>query len=457
MGKQRNSTGKHFVRRWYFGAQSRSLIILFFHVVNIALSVFIGLLIVKLCVELLLARLNRQSIEFSRENPPEVAKEILDRETFVKSVDYNLTKSRFGSAEDVYDALLLSGLICWILPELYYFLAPFSWEGAWGQGFVVFTILILVQLPGLPFEWHNQFRIEERFGFNKSTPGLWVSDKIKGILVGFIIGYPLVATLLWFTKEFPDTWWIWGFLFFFCFQLLLMVLWPMLILPLFNKLEPLPEGELRDRLMALSERAGFRAKTIQVIDGSKRSAHSNAFFTGFGKFRRIVLFDTLIEQLNPKELEAVLAHEIGHYKRGHVPKSMVLSAALVFASFLAIDFLAKSTWFYEQFGFARLEQEGMGLTGFEQEGMGPSFLLFSIGAGILTFWITPIRNLWSRKNEFEADAFAREAMEGPEALISALRKMYKENLGNLSPHPAFSGFYYSHPVLSEREAALKEA
>ncbi|MFP6900971.1 MAG: M48 family metallopeptidase, partial [Opitutales bacterium] len=262
--------------------------------VNIALQVFIGLLIVKLCVELLLARLNRQSIEFSRETPPEVAKQILDRETFLKSVDYNLTKSRFGSVEDMCDAVLLTVFICWALPWLYNLLSPFSWGGPWGQGLVVILVLILAQLPGLPFEWHNQFHVEERFGFNKSTPGLWASDKIKGVLIGFIIGYPMVSTLLWFTEGFPDTWWIWGFLFFFCFQLLLMVLWPMLILPLFNKLEPLPEGELRDRLMALSERAGFRAKTIQVIDGSKRSAHSNAFFTGFGKFRRIVLFDTLI-------------------------------------------------------------------------------------------------------------------------------------------------------------------
>ncbi|MGE4550729.1 MAG: M48 family metallopeptidase, partial [Opitutales bacterium] len=280
---------------------------------NVAIQVFLSCLLIKLITELALSRFNRASVENSRKNPPEVARAILDDQTFEKSVDYNLTKSRFGSAEDVFEACLLALLVCWALPWLHNLMGPAFSEGPWGQGFVVIIILLLLQLPGLPFEWHNQFRIEERFGFNKSTSGLWLSDKLKGSVVGFIIGYPLISLLLWFAQSLADTWWIWGFVAFFGFQLLLMVLWPMLILPLFNKLEPLPEGELRDRLMALSGRAGFHAKTIQVIDGSKRSAHSNAFFTGFGKFRRIVLFDTLIEQLEPDELEAVLAHEIGHY------------------------------------------------------------------------------------------------------------------------------------------------
>tara|TARA_B100000959_G_scaffold286412_1_gene364930 strand:+ start:636 stop:1886 length:1251 start_codon:yes stop_codon:yes gene_type:complete len=415
---------------------------------NFALFVFLALLAVKLIVELLLARLNRNSVEASRDNPPEVAKVILDRETFRKSIDYNLTKSRFGSTEDVFDAVIVVLVVCFALPWLHGVMTSALGVGAWGQGLVVTAILLVLQLPGLPFEWHNQFHIEERFGFNKATPSLWASDKVKGVVVGFVLGYPLVSTLLWFAERFPENWWIWGFVVFFGFQLLLMVLWPMIILPLFNKLEPLPEGELRDRLMALAERAGFQAKTIQVIDGSKRSGHSNAFFTGFGKFRRIVLFDTLIEQLEPEELEAVLAHEIGHYKRGHIPKSLLVSAAFGLGSFWCLDLLAKSSWFYVDFGFLDWQFA---------KGMGPAFLLFALGAGAFTFWITPLRNLWSRKNEFEADAFARETMGGPDALISALRSLHKENLGNLSPHPAFSGFYYSHPVLPEREAALRSA
>jgi STE24 endopeptidase len=188
---------------------------------------------------------------------------------------------------------------------------------------------------------------------------------------------------------------------------------------------------LRERLMALGERTGFRAKTIEVIDGSKRSGHSNAYFTGFGRFRRIVLFDTLIAQLTPEELEAVLAHEIGHYRRGHIPKMIAMSAVMMLAGFWVIAWLARSPWFNA-----------------------PSFLLFGLLSGVVTFWFAPLGNLLSRKYEYEADAFARNAMGGPAAMIGALRKLAQKNLSNLTPHRWFSGFYYSHPTLVEREAAL---
>jgi STE24 endopeptidase len=193
--------------------------------------------------------------------------------------------------------------------------------------------------------------------------------------------------------------------------------------------------------MALGDRTGFKARTIEVIDGSKRSGHSNAYFTGFGRFRRIVLFDTLIAQLTSEELEAVLAHEIGHYRRGHIPKMIALSAVMMLAGFAAIAWLAQSTWFNTAFGFPPGE-------------IAPSFLLFGLLSGILTFWFAPLGNLLSRKYEYEADAFARNAMGGPAAMIAALRKLASKNLTNLTPHRWFSGFYYSHPTLVEREAAL---
>ena len=221
----------------------------------------------------------------------------------------------------------------------------------------------------------------------------------------------------------------------------MLILYLKLILPLFNKLSPLPEGELRTRLLALGDRTGFRAQAIEVIDGSKRSGHSNAYFTGFGRFRRIVLFDTLIAQLTPEELEAVLAHEIGHYRRGHIPKMIALSAVMMFGGFAAIAWLARSEWFNRSFGFPGGE-------------LAPSFLLFGLLAGAVTFWFTPLGNLLSRKYEYEADAFAREAVGGPGAMVGALRKLAQKNLTNLTPHRWFSGFYYSHPTLVEREAAL---
>ena len=222
-----------------------------------------------------------------------------------------------------------------------------------------------------------------------------------------------------------------------------MVLYPKLIMPLFNKLEPLEGGDLKDELMDLSDRSGFAAKTIEVMDGSKRSGHSNAFFTGFGKFRRIVLFDTLMEQLETNELKAVLAHEIGHYKRGHVPKMVAMSALGMLLAFWAIAFLANSTWFYAGFGF-----EGV-------VSIAPAFLLFSIMSGLITSWLTPVFSILSRKHEYEADAFARDAMGEYLSLVGALRKLNEKNLSNLTPHPLYSAFYYSHPTLLERESALK--
>jgi STE24 endopeptidase len=193
--------------------------------------------------------------------------------------------------------------------------------------------------------------------------------------------------------------------------------------------------------MALGDRTGFSAKTIEVIDGSKRSGHSNAYFTGFGRFRRIVLFDTLIAQLSPEELEAVLAHEIGHYRRGHIPKMIALSAVMMLAGFAAVAWLARSNWFNTAFGFPPGE-------------IAPSFLLFALLSGAVTFWFAPLGNLLSRKYEYEADAFASNAMGGPAAMVGALRKLAQKNLTNLTPHKWFSGFYYSHPTLVEREAAL---
>jgi STE24 endopeptidase len=221
----------------------------------------------------------------------------------------------------------------------------------------------------------------------------------------------------------------------------MLVLYPKLILPLFNKLTPLPEGELKTRLLTLGDRTGFRAKTIEVMDGSKRSGHSNAFFTGFGRFRRIVLFDTLIAQLTPEELEAVVAHEIGHYRRGHIPKMLLVSAVTMLGGFAVIAWLARSSWFNLAFGFPPGE-------------LAPAFLLFGLLSGLVTFWFSPLTNLLSRKHEYEADAFAREAVGGAAPMVGALRKLAQKNLSNLTPHPWFSGFYYSHPTLVERERAL---
>jgi STE24 endopeptidase len=341
--------------------------------------------------------------------------------------------------------VLLLVLVSGVLPTLFNVAA--GWAGpdaVWNHALFILLAGVLLGIPSLPFEWWEQFGLEQKFGFNKSTPGLWVTDKLKGMALMFVIGFPLLWALLSLVRWVGAAWWIWGFALLFGFQLLMLILYPKVILPLFNKLTPLPEGDLRNRLMALGDRTGFQAKTIEVIDGSKRSGHSNAYFTGFGRFRRIVLFDTLIAQLSAEELEAVLAHEIGHYRRGHIPKMIALSAAMMLGGFAVVAWLAGSPWFNPAFGFPPAQ-------------LAPSFLLFGLLSGAVTFWFSPVANLLSRRYEYEADAFAREAVGGPAAMVGALRKLAQKNLTNLTPHRWFSGFYYSHPTLVEREAALVRA
>jgi len=411
----------------------------------LVLSITAVLMGLRLAGELLLSAMNRAEVRRHAEAPPAAAAAIMDLETYRKSVAYTLEKSRFGAIAGIFD----TGIIALVifgggLPIL--FAQVTSWGGAaavWGQALFVLLAMVLLSVPSLPFEWWEQFRLEEKFGFNKSSIGLWVMDKIKGSLLMLAIGFPLLWALLSLVKWTGQGWWIWGFALVFGFQLLMLVLYPKMILPLFNKLTPLPDGELRTRLMALGVRTGFQASTIEVIDGSKRSGHSNAYFTGFGRFRRIVLFDTLIAQLTPEELEAVLAHEIGHYRRGHIPKMIGMSALMMFGGFWVIAWLARSPWFNQSFGFPVNE-------------LAPSFLLFGLLSGLVTFWFSPLMNLLSRKHEYEADAFAREAVKGPTAMVGALRKLAQKNLSNLTPHPWFSAFHYSHPTLVEREKALAQ-
>ncbi len=302
---------------------------------------------------------------------------------------------------------------------------------------------VALSLPGLPLDWYDQFRLEERFGFNTTTQKLWWMDRLKGLLLSIALGYPLLALVLKLVEWTGEWWWLWAWGALLGFQLLMLIFAPVLILPLFNKFTPLPEGSLRERLLKLAEQTRFRARSIQVMDGSKRSRHSNAFFTGFGGFRKIVLFDTLIQQLAEPELAAVLAHEIGHFKKKHIPKTLAASALGSLAGLYLVSVLAKQEWFYRGFGF-------------EPGSIVPALLLFGLLSGVVTFWFSPLAHWWSRRYEYQADAFAAEVMSEPGSLIGALRKLNEKNLSNLTPHPLYSGFYYSHPTLLEREQALAD-
>jgi STE24 endopeptidase len=411
--------------------------------VNIVVWSILGLILARLVAELWLARLNRRHVLAHADEIPPAFRGIIDEPAYKKSVAYTLAKSRFGTVEDTFNvAVLLVILFSGILPWVFQLFAHWLGQSAWVMAAFLVSVGLAMSLPGLPFNWFSQFRLEEKFGFNTMTPKIWWSDLLKGLLLALALGYPLLVLILKIVQWTGAWWWLWAWGALLAFQLVMSVLAPVLILPLFNKFTPLPEGSLRDRLLDLARRTQFRARSIQLMDGSKRSRHSNAFFTGFGRFRKIVLFDTLVQQLTGPELEAVLAHEIGHFKKKHIPKMLAFSAAGSLAGFYLISVLARQEWFYRAFGF-------------EPGNVASALLLFGLLAGTVTFWFSPLIHWWSRRYEYQADAFAAYVMSEAHSLIGALRKLNEKNLSNLTPHPIYSGFYHSHPTLLEREQALE--
>lgn len=395
-------------------------------------------------MELWLERINRRHVQAGGGEVPETFREFIDPATYAKSVDYTVAKSRFHEVEAFWNFVVLTlVLVSSVLPWLYSRTFEFLGTSAWAKAAFLFAVGLGLSLPMLPLDWYEKFKLEQRFGFNTSTVKVWLTDKVKGLALGIALGYPLIVLVLKLVDWTGKYWWLWAWGAILVFQLIVSVLAPVLILPLFNKFVPLPDGSLRARLMTLARRVGFKAQSIQVMDGSKRSLHSNAFFIGLGRFRKIVFFDTLLKQLDEPELEAVLAHEIAHYKKKHIVKMLCWSALSLLAGLYVANVLARDSWFMRGFGF----QPG---------DIAPALLLFSLLSGAVAFWFSPLLHWWSRRYEYEADRYAAEVVGKPDDLVTALRKLTEKNLSNLRPHPAYSRFYYSHPTLVEREAALQE-
>jgi STE24 endopeptidase len=408
-----------------------------------------ALILARGIAELWLSRLNRRHVRAHANEVPHAFREMIDEATYRRSVDYTLAKNRFEDIAGVFDAVLLvavlfSGVLPWAFAK---FTASFG-TSIWAMAGFLFLVGIALSILTLPFAWYTQFRLEQRFGFNTTTIKTWVLDRAKGFLLALLLGYPLLALVLTVIEWTGGNWWLWAAAIVIAFQLLVLFFAPIIIMPLFNKFTPLPEGTLRERLFALAQRTDFPARSIEVMDSSKRSRHSNAFFTGFGRFRKIVLFDTLIAHLTQPELESVLAHEIGHYKKRHVITLLGLSIAGVFVAFAVIAGLAHQQWFYRAFGFEYQP-------GFAAANLVPAMLLFALLAGTISFWVSPLIHILSRHFEYEADSFARATMGETQSFIQALHKLSEKNLSNLTPHPLYSGFYYSHPTLLERERALR--
>ncbi len=403
----------------------------------------LGLVLARAAAELFLAWLNRRHAQQRSMELAEPWTGLVEPAVYRKSVEYTLAKNSLSQVETFWGTVALCVILfSGVLPASHN-----SWTGrvgaaVWSEALFVFCVATALSLLGLPLDWYAQFRLEQRFGFNTTTQKLWWLDRLKGMILAFALGYPLLLLLLKWATWAATSWWFWGWATLVAVELLLIVLAPKFILPLFNRFSPLPEGPLRERLFALARKTSFIARQIEVMDGSKRSRHSNAFFTGLGKFRKIVLFDTLLQQLSEPEIEAVLAHEIGHFKKRHIMKLLLVSSGGSLAGFYVLFFLAGQAWFYEAFGF---------LPG----NVAIAFLLFFLLGSTVGFWTAPLRNLLSRHYEYEADGFAAIVLGESDSLRTALRKLHEENLSNLFPHPLFSAVYYSHPTFLERDAALK--
>ena len=315
--------------------------------------------------------------------------------------------------------------------------APSLWREVLGAG-AVFTLLSVLDLP---FAAYRSFVIEAKFGFNQMTWKLFITDTLKGSLLGILLGGLVLTAAVWLMTSLGPLWWLWAWFAWMAFNLLLLWLFPTFIAPLFNKFVPMQEGSLKARIEALLARTGFTSQGLFVMDGSKRSSHGNAYFSGFGSAKRIVLFDTLISRLDESEVEAVLAHELGHFKKRHIVKRIVTLFALSLAGLWLLGQLANATWFYE----------GLGVSHF---GAGAALTLFALVLPVFTFILHPLTSITSRKHEYEADAFAA-GITGPLPLISALTKLYKDNASTLTPDHLFSAFYDSHPPAPLRVARLK--
>ncbi len=389
-----------------------------------------------------LTLLNISELKKNNNAVPSIFRDHIDLKSYLKSSEYTHIKSIFTIVSGIVGSIILlvivlSGFFGYIdnLISGYGF-HPYI-EGL----LYVALISLIFYLAGLPFSLYSQFRIEEKFGFNKMTINLFIKDQIKNLVVSGIILSLLLLGLFWFMDEAGTYWWIIASLGFLVFQVFLSIVYPLLIAPLFNKFTPLTEDDLKTSLESLADKLNFRTTGIFVMDGSRRSGHSNAYFTGVGKAKRIVLYDTLVSILDNGQISAVLAHEIGHYKKHHLIKGLILSFFVTTVGFYSISVLLNYLPLFEAFGFSRVSYHGI-------------LIILSFAAGPFTFFLTPLFTMWSRKHEYEADAYAVTNTEYGNDLKEGLIIMSRENLSNLTPHPLYSFYHYSHPTVGERIRAM---
>lgn len=408
-------------------------------------SAFAAALVAGLLVKFWLASRQVRHVAQHRGTVPPAFARTITLAAHQKAADYTVAKARFGLLEMAWGAaLLLAWTLLGGLDLLNKLLLVWLGGGMGQQLALLATFALIGGLLELPFTLWQTFRLEERFGFNKMTLKLWLVDLLKSTLLGALIGLPIAALILWLMGAAGALWWLWAWGAWMGFNLLLMLIYPSFIAPLFNKFKPLEDPTLKARVTALMARCGFAAKGLFVMDGSTRSAHANAYFTGFGASKRVVFYDTLLRQLNAGEVEAVLAHELGHFKHRHIAKRLIAMFALSLAGFALLGWVSLQTWFYTGLGVApNLAAPNNGL----------ALLLFMLAVPVFGFFVAPLSARLSRQHEFEADAYAIAQTSGAD-LSAALLKLYQDNASTLTPDPLFVKFYYSHPPASERLARM---
>ena len=406
--------------------------------------IFLFALAVSLAMQLWLARRQVQHVAANRTAPPAHFATRITLAAHQKAADYTIARTRLGMLETVLEAIVLLALtLGGGLAVLAARAALLPVDTLWQDVALVVAVTLLAALIGLPISWYRTFVIEERFGFNRMTLGLWLADLAKGALLGALLGIPLLTLVLWLMARAGTLWWLYAWLVWVAFQMLMLVLFPTVIAPLFNKFRPLADEPLRARVERLLARCGFAAKGLFVMDGSRRSSHGNAYFTGFGAARRIVFFDTLLSRLQPEEIEAVLAHELGHFKLKHVVKRIAWFGAASLLLLALLGWLVGEPWFYAGLGVSVAPPR-----------YGVALVLFMLALPVFTFLSAPLTSLYSRRHEFEADAYAAEYASAP-ALVAALVKLYEDNANTLTPDPLHSVFYDSHPPAAARIARLE--
>lgn len=405
---------------------------------------FLLALAVSATIQLWLAYRQMHHVSANRRAPPAHFAERVTLASHQKAADYTVARTRLGVVDTLLDAVVLLALtLGGGLAALAARAALLPVGALWQDVALVVAVAALTALIGLPISWYRTFVIEQRFGFNRMTLGLWLGDIAKAALLGAVLGIPLLTLVLWLMGRAGTMWWLYAWLAWVAFQLLMLVLYPTLIAPLFNKFQPLADEPLRQRVERLLARCGFAAKGLFVMDGSRRSSHGNAYFTGFGGARRIVFFDTLLSRLQPEEVEAVLAHELGHFKLRHVIKRTAWFAAASLALLALLGWLTGQPWFYAGLGVPVAPPR-----------YGVALVLFMLALPVFTFLAAPLASLYSRRHEFEADAYAAMHASAP-ALIAALVKLYEDNASTLTPDPLHSAFYDSHPPAAARIERLE--